>query len=120
MKTYLELLKNDYKYLNDLRYYIRGKKNIYNLEFDPILLRTISDYYVTELDYHKTIINILNVHYLYFVSNTGLQHEEDNNSKRMEQHIIKDISEHKKAIIDIIDECTHNLSDAMNKENANG
>ena len=112
MKTYLELLKNDYKYLNDLRYYIGGKKNIYNLEFDPILLRTISDYYVTELDYHKTIINILDVHYLY--------HEEDDNSKRMEQHIIKDISEHKKAIIDIIDECTHNLSDAMNKENANG
>lgn len=108
MKTYLELLKNDYKYLNDIRYYIDCRKNIYNLEFDPILLRTIGDYYINQLDYHKTIINILDTHYMY--------HAEEFESKNAKQYIIKDISEYKKAIIDIIDECMCNLSDVIDKE----
>ena len=112
MKTYLELLKNDYKYLNDARYYIGNKNKIYGLEFNPNLLKTIGDYHVKELDYHKTIINVLNVHYL--------DHAKDYNSKHIEPYIIKDISEHKNAIIDIIDKCMHNIANTIDEEKNNG
>lgn len=112
MKTYLELLKNDYKYLNDVRYYIGDKNKIYGLEFNPNLLKTIEDYHVKELDYHKTIINILNTHYL--------EHAKDYNSKHIEPYIIKDISEHKNVIIDIIDKCMHNIANTMDEEKNNG
>ncbi len=109
MKTYLELLKNDYEYLDDVRYYIGDRKNkIYGLNFNPYSLKTINDYQVEELDYHKTIINILNTHYLH--------HAKDNTSKSFEKYIIKDISKHKDVIISIIDKCMHNISDAMDKE----
>lgn len=100
MKTYLKLLKSDYEYLDDVRYYIGNRKNkIYRLEFNPYSLKTIEDYYVKELDYHKTIINIINTHYL--------------------EHA-KDISEHKNAIIDIIDKCMRNISNAIDEEKNNG
>lgn len=113
MKTYLELLKSDYNYLNDVRYYIGNRKNsIYGLEFNPYSLKTIEDYHVKELDYHKIIINVLNTHYL--------EHVKDYDSKHIEQHIIKEISEHKNAIMDIIDKCMHNLSDTIDKEKYHG
>ena len=113
MITYIELLKNDYIYLNDVRYYIGDKKNkIYGLEFNPNLLKTIEDYHVKELDYHKTIINILNVHYL--------DHAQDYNLKHIKQYIIKDISEHKNAIIDIIDKCMHNIANTIDEEKNHG
>ena len=113
MKTYLELLNNDYKYLNDIRYYIGDKKNkIYGLEFNLNLLKTIEDYHVKELDYHKTIINVLNVHYL--------EHAKDYDSKCIKQYIIKDISEHKNSIIDIIGKCMHNISRTIDEEKKHG
>lgn len=113
MKTYLELLTSDYDYLNGVRYYIGSKKNkIYGFEFNLYLLKTISDYYINQLDHHKTIINILNTHYL--------SHIEDDNLKHIEQCIIKEISEHKNAIIDIIDKCMCNLSDTIDKEKHHG
>lgn len=113
MKTYLELLKSDYNYLNDVRYYIGNRKNkIHGLEFNPYSLKTIENYYVKELDYHKIIINVLNTHYI--------EHIKDYDSKHIEQHIIKEISEHKNTIIDIIDECMHDLSDTIDKEKHHG
>lgn len=40
MKTYLKLLKSDYEYLDDVRYYIGNRKNkIYRLEFNPYSLK---------------------------------------------------------------------------------
>lgn len=113
MKTYLELLKNDYKYLNDIRYYIGDKKNkIYGLEFNLNLLKTIEDYNVKKLDYHKTIINVLNTH--------CLEHAKDYDSKRIEPYIIEAILEHKNAIIDIIDKCMHNIANTIDEEKKHG
>lgn len=113
MKTYLELLKSDYNYLNDVRYYIGNKKNqIHGLEFNPYSLKTIEDYHVKELNYHKTIINVLNTHYI--------EHVKDYDSKHIEQHIIKEISEHKNTIINIIDKCMHNIANTIDEEKNNG
>ena len=61
-----------------------------------------------KLDYHKTIINILNTHYL--------EHAKDYDSKPIEPYIIKDILEHKNAIIDIIDKCMHNIANTIDEE----
>ena len=63
MKTYKELMDNDYKYLDELKYNIAKntykKDIIYPVVFNSNLVVTADNYYIKKLDMYTTIINIL-------------------------------------------------------------
>lgn len=111
MKTYLELLKNDYNYLNDIRYIIGTSKDEHPTAFNPNLLSTIEDYYFDEFEYYVTIINLLTRYYLGYIKK-----DENINNK----YILEAAKEYKKKLIDCIDRCMHALVDTKNEEEKHG
>ena len=113
MKTYKELLKQDYDYLDSLRYGIgktlKAEKHIIDpVVFDPKLLVTIDKYYPDKLNYYTTIINIL-------VKNYSV-----NESNLHNLYIRKSVIKHKTMMVDCIDECIGLLYSAINEEKNNG
>lgn len=109
MKTYKDLLKQDYDYLDSLRYGIGKslkveKSIIPPVVFDPKLLVTVDDYYHNKLDYYTTIINIL------------VKHHSVNESNLHNLYIRKSVIKHKEMMIDCIDECIGLLYGALNEE----
>lgn len=112
MKTYKKLLKDDYDYLDTLRYSIgktlkEEKSIIYPVIFDPKLLTTIDDYYSNKLNYYTTIINVL-------VKNYSVN-ENDLHNHYIRESIIK----HKEMMIDCIEECIGLLYSALCEDKNN-
>lgn len=111
MKTYLELLKTDYNYLNDIRYIIGTSKDEQQIPFNPKLLSTIEDYYFDEFEYYTTIINLLTGFYLGYIKK-----DENINNK----YILEAVKEYKKKLTDCIDRCMRALVDTKNEEENHG
>ena len=113
MKTYKELMDNDYKYLNELRYNItkntyREKNIIYPVVFNSNLVVTVDNYYIKKLDMYTTIINILNKHHTV------------NESDLHNFYVRETVMEYKKKMIDCINKCLSDISTALDKEKNHG
>lgn len=112
MKTYKDLLKQDYDYLDSLRYGIgktlKEKKYIIQpVIFDPKLLVTIDKYYPDKLNYYVFIINILVKQYSV--------NESDLHNLYIREGVIK----HKNMMLDCIEECIGLLYSALCEEKNN-
>ena len=113
MKTYKELINNDYKYLNGLRYNIARNINeekdiIYPVVFNSNLVVIADNYYIKKLDMCATIINIL------------AKHHTVNESDLHNFYVRETVIEYKKKMIDCIDECLSDISTALDKEKNHG
>lgn len=113
MKTYKDLLKQDYDYLDSLRYGIGKtlKEEKYIMQpvvFDPKLLVTIDKYYPDKLNYYVFIINILVKQYSV--------NESDLHNLYIREGVIK----HKNMMLDCIEECIGLLYSALCEEKNNG
>lgn len=113
MKTYKDLLKQDYDYLDSLRYGIgktlkEEKYIIQPVVFDPKLLVTIDKYYPDKLNYYVFIINILVKQYSV--------NESDLHNLYIREGVIK----HKNMMLDCIEECIGLLYSALCEEKNNG
>lgn len=112
MKTYKDLLKQDYDYLDSLRYNI-GKTLkvertiIQPVVFDPKLLVTIDKYYPDKLNYYTIIINILVKQYSV------------NESDLHNLYIRDGVINHKKSMLDCIEECIGLLYSALCEDKNN-
>lgn len=106
MKTYKDLLKQDYDYLDSLIHNIdktlNNEKYIRRpVVFDPKLLVTIDNYYQDKLNYHATIINIL------------VRQFSVNENDLHNYYVREGVIEYKKAMIDCIEECISLLYGAL-------
>lgn len=112
MKTYKDLLKQDYDYLDSLRYGIgktlKEKKYIIQpVVFDPKLLVIIDKYYLDKLNYYVFIINILVKQYSV--------NESDLHNLYIREGVIK----HKNMMLDCIEECIGLLYSALCEDKNN-
>ena len=112
MKTYKDLLKQDYDYLDTLRYNInksfKAERTIIQpVVFDPKLLVTIDKYYSDKLNYYAFIINILVNQYSV------------NESDLHNLYIRDGVINHKKSMLDCIEECIGLLYSALCEDKNN-
>lgn len=112
MKTYKDLLKQDYDYLDSLRYGIgktlkEEKYIIQPVVFDPKLLVTIDKYYPDKLNYYVFVINILVKQYSV--------NESDLHNLYIREGVIK----HKNMMLDCIEECIGLLYSALCEDKNN-
>lgn len=112
MKTYKDLLKQDYDYLDSLRYGIgkslKVEKHIIQpVIFDPKLLVTIDKYYPDKLNYYVFIINILVKQYSV------------NESDLHNLYIREGVINHKNMMLDCIEECIGLLYSALCEDKNN-
>lgn len=113
MKTYLELLKNDYDYLNDIRDNIERNLDNYKepISFNPNLLSIIDEYDTNELEYYAITINSL----IERINRTN------------EKYLIIDLQDNRCSMLNCISNCLLMLASdldkmryMMDKENTNG
>lgn len=112
MKTYKDLLKQDYDYLDSIRCNIgktlKDEKYIIQpVVFDPKLLVTIDKYYPDKLNYYVFIINILVKQYSV--------NESDLHNLYIREGVIK----HKNLMLDCIEERIGSLYSALCEDKNN-